>query len=131
MPQRGTILRVVAIVFVIAGLGYSARTLWTGTLRSTGREKDAVILVCAKCDQESILPSAEYQKLPRDPATGGIQCPKCGEKAARIAGVRCPHCSRAIPAQPPGTPMVCPFCKAPLIEPDEGEAPAPSPSPQR
>ncbi len=121
MPQRGIILRVVAIVFVIAALGYSARTLWTGTLRSTGREKDAVILVCAKCDQESTLPSAEYQKLARDPA-GGVQCPKCGEKAARIGSIRCPNCKRAIPAQPPGAPMVCPFCKRSLIdEEEEGE----------
>jgi DNA-directed RNA polymerase subunit RPC12/RpoP len=120
--RRATILRASALVFVVAAVAYSARTFWTNVAQPGTGEKDAVTLVCAKCDQESVLPSAEYQKLARDPATGLIQCPKCGEKAARIASIRCPHCKRAIPTQPPGAPMICPFCKASLLEDDEGDA---------
>ncbi len=119
--RSGTVLQVAAIVFIVAALAYSARSLWTGAGRQSGSEKDAVILVCAKCDQETVLPSAEYKKLSRDPQTGGVQCPKCGEKAARIATVRCPHCNRAIPPQPANAPLVCPFCKASLRPDDEGE----------
>jgi predicted RNA-binding Zn-ribbon protein involved in translation (DUF1610 family) len=121
--RRATILRAGALVFVVAAIAYSARTFWTNVAQPSTGEKDTVILVCSKCDQESVVSSAEYRKLARDPMTGLIQCPKCGEKAARIATLRCPHCKRAIPAQPPGTPFVCPFCKAPLLE-DDDEAPA-------
>ncbi len=122
MAHRSTILRVGAIVFVVAALGYAARSLWTGTLRSTGSEKDAVNLVCAKCDQESTISSAEYKKLSRDPETGRIACPKCGEKTAQIAIARCPKCGRFMPQQPANAPLVCPFCKAPFFEDEEADA---------
>jgi DNA-directed RNA polymerase subunit RPC12/RpoP len=118
--QRGTLLRAGALVFVVGAVAYSARTLWTNARQPSSNEKDTVILVCSKCDQEAVLPSAEYKKLSRDPQTGGVQCPKCGEKAARIATVRCPKCNRAIPTQPANAPLVCPFCKASL-RPDEEE----------
>lgn len=117
--RSGAILRIAATVFIVAALAYSARSLWTGAGRPSGSEKDAVILVCAKCDQETVLPSAEYKKLSRDPQTGGVQCPKCGEKAARIGTVRCPKCKRAIPPQPANAPLVCPFCKVSLREDEE------------
>ena len=122
MLRRGAVLRAGAIVFVLAALAYAGRALWSGTVTPRGSEKDAVILVCSKCDQESILPSAEYKKLARDPVTG-IQCPKCGEKAAQTASTRCPHCKRAMPPQPHNAPMVCPFCKKSLLVDDEDEAP--------
>jgi DNA-directed RNA polymerase subunit RPC12/RpoP len=119
--KRGTVLRVGAAVFIVAAIAYSARSFWTGAVRPSGGEKDAVTLVCAKCDQERVLSSAEYKKLARDPQTGGIQCPNCGEKAASLANVRCPHCNRAIPRQPPNAPMICPFCKASLLEDDDAD----------
>jgi hypothetical protein len=119
--RRGTILRIAVIVLAVVAVGYSVRSFWATVRHPSGSEKDAIILVCARCDQESVLPSAEYKKLPRDPATGSVQCPKCGEKAARVASVRCPKCHRAIPPQPPNAPMVCPFCKAPLIEDEDAE----------
>lgn len=118
--QRATILRAGALVFVVVAIAYSARTLWTNARELSAGEKDAVTLVCSKCDQETTLPSAEYQKLSRDPVSGGVQCPKCGEKAARIGSVRCPKCKRAIPPQPADAPLVCPFCKASLREDEEG-----------
>ena len=108
--KNKAMLRLLAIGFVVAAFAYSGVSFWRSAATSRGSEKDEVILVCAKCDQETVLPSAEYRKLPRDPQTGGIQCPKC---------------RRAIPAQPHGSPLACPFCKASFVEDDEGESPPP------
>jgi DNA-directed RNA polymerase subunit RPC12/RpoP len=117
--QQKAVFRVGGVVVVVALFAYSARSLWTSARQPSGSEKDAITLVCAKCDQETALPSAEYKKLSRDPQTGAVQCPKCGEKAARIATSRCPKCGRAFPPQPRDAARVCPFCKASLSGDDE------------
>ncbi len=110
-------------VFVIAALAYAGVGVWRGARQSRTSEKDQVILVCATCDAESVLPSAEFRKLKLDPETRGFQCPKCGAVAAQIASVRCAKCGRAIPPQPRDAPLACPFCQAPFIPPPSHSGP--------
>jgi len=123
-------VRIGLIIFVIAAFAYSGISFWNNAGTPRGSEKDEVLLCCTGCNQDSVVSAAEYHKLPHDSATGKSQCPKCGAMTAVIASVRCPKCQRAIPPQPPGAPMVCPYCKAPMFEPDDEEAGAPVPAGQ-
>jgi len=116
--------RVGGIVFVIAALSYASFRFWKTTGTPMGSERDEVLLACLKCNQDSVVSSAEFDKLAIDPNTGDHQCPKCGALAGKIAPTRCEKCGRGIPPQPLGSALVCPFCKASL---DVMESPPPEP----
>lgn len=111
--RRTRLLRAGALVFVIAALGYFAYALWRTAGRNAGSERNEIVLVCSRCQDEIALSAADFGKLSLDPNTSAYPCPRCGARAARIATTRCQVCQRAIPPQPMDAPRVCPYCAAP------------------
>lgn|GEM_PF-6534668 len=103
---------------MLGAFGYSGYSIWKAARIPASGERDTITLVCAACNTESVVSSAQFKKLAVEPKTRSFQCPQCGQLAARIASTRCSNCGRAIPPQPPDAPLACPFCKAPLGPPD-------------
>ncbi len=110
--------RLASIAFIVAALGAAiGYFVYAGlpSLSESGRsDTDERVIVCLKCQQETVLTAAKYADLDRDPNGYLVRCPKCGELAAVKASIRCGQCKRAIPPQPRDAAFVCPYCKASL-----------------
>lgn len=113
--KRKRAVQVLAILFIVGAFVYAGFRLRQVSRGSEGSStKDEVTLVCGKCQQEFLVSSREFAKLPVDETTAKLKCPKCGAPEAEVASLRCPKCTRAIARQPFGSAFVCPYCKASL-----------------
>jgi uncharacterized CHY-type Zn-finger protein len=111
--SRRTFTLVAAVAACGLALGYCIYVGARSMSPSDTSGRDEVVLVCAKCEQESTVTTGEYATLCAD-SSPGARCPKCKAPEAFQVWLRCGACKRAIPPQPKNSPFACPFCKASL-----------------